>query len=96
MMQTFPLMKIALTGCALMIAGCANSPPTSASPPRLALPVEAMTPCRLAILPEAPTRQDLDAAYALRGAQLIACDAARRTAVETLIAEREMQDRLRR
>lgn len=41
-------------------------------------------------------RQDLDAAYALRGAQLVACDAARRMAVETLIAEREMQDRLGR
>lgn len=95
MMQTFPLMKIAPVVCALMIAGCASSPPPSAPPPRLALPVEATTPCRLAILPETPTRQDLDAAYALRGAQLIACDAARRMAVETLTAEREMQDRLK-
>lgn len=94
MTQTFPLKKIAPIGCALMIVGCANSPPPSAAPPRLALPVEATTQCGLAVLPEAPTRRDLDAAYALRGAQLIACDAARRMAVETLTAEREMQDRL--
>lgn len=95
MMQTFPLMKIAPIGCVLMIAGCATSLPPSAPPPQLALPVEAATPCRLAVLPESPTRRDLDAAYALRGAQLVACDAARRMAVETLTAEREMQDRLR-
>lgn len=94
MMQTSLLMKSALTGCVLMIAGCANSLPRFAPPPRLALPVEATAPCGLAILPDAPTRQDLDAAYALRGAQLIACDAARRMAVETVMAEREMQDRL--
>jgi len=78
-----------------MIAGCASLRPPSVPPPRLTLPFEATTPCRLAVLPEAPTRQDMDAAYALRGAQLIACDAARRMAVETLIAEREIQDRLR-
>jgi hypothetical protein len=96
MMQTSLLMKTAPIGCALMIAGCAISPPTSAAPPRLALPVEAVTPCRLAVLPEAPTRQDLETAYALRGTQLLACDMARRMAVEALMAEREMQDRLMR
>jgi hypothetical protein len=55
-----------------------------------------VTPCRLAVLPEAPTRQDLETAYALRGTQLLACDMARRMAVEALMAEREMQDRLMR
>jgi hypothetical protein len=29
----------------------------------------------------------------LRGAQILACDGARRLAVETLLAERAMQDR---
>lgn len=94
MTRILPLMKTALIGFALMIVGCASSPPPPVFPPRLVLPVEATTPCRLAILPEAPTRQDLDAAYALRGAQLIACDAARNMAVETLTAEREMQDQM--
>jgi len=46
----------------------------------------------LAVLPAEPTAGDLDAAYVLRGAQIVACDAARRLAVETLLAERTMQD----
>ena len=32
------------------------------------------------------------AAYLLRGVQIVACDGARRLAVETLLAERAMQD----
>ena len=47
---------------------------------------------RLATLPAEPTAVDLDAAYVLRGAQIVACDGARRLAVETLLAERAMQD----
>jgi hypothetical protein len=43
-------------------------------------------------LPEAPVQADLEAAYLLRGAQIVACDSARRLAVETLMAEREMLD----
>jgi hypothetical protein len=43
-------------------------------------------------LPAEPTAADLDAAYVQRGAQLLACDGARRLAVETLLAERAMQD----
>ncbi|WP_295242227.1 hypothetical protein [uncultured Brevundimonas sp.] len=51
-----------------------------------------MRPCALATLPAKPTAGDLDAAYLLRGAQIVACDGARRLAVETLLAERAMQD----
>jgi hypothetical protein len=64
-------------------------------PPRLTLPDEAVQPCQLAVLPDRPTRADLDAAYVTRGAQLVACEGARRLAVETLLAERALQDRAR-
>lgn len=79
----------------IMIASCAASPPRSAPPPRLDLPVEATTPCRLDRLPERPTLADLEASYMARGADLVACDAARRLAVETLGAERALQERWR-
>lgn len=80
--------------CALMTASCAGSPPTSAvAPPRLELPPQAARPCDLARLPERPSLADLEAAYMTRGAQLAACDGARRLAVETLKAEREAVDR---
>lgn len=79
-----------------MIASCAGAPPISTvAPPRLVLPEVAAAPCALAILPDAPTWSDLEAAYMRRGAQIVACDAARRLAVETLAAERAMQDGLR-
>lgn len=65
------------------------------APPRLALPEAAAAPCALARLPEAPDRADLEVAYMTRGAQLVACDGARRLAVDTLLAERAMQDRWR-
>ncbi len=82
--------------CASMIAGCASSPPPFAPPPRLILPQAAATPCRLDRLPEAPTQADLEASYAARGAALALCDAARALAVETLLAERALQDRWRK
>lgn len=73
----------ALTGA------CAASPPISrAAPPRLVLPAEAERPCALATLPDRPTLVDLEIAYAARGAALVTCDAARRLAIDTLIAER--------
>nr|WP_314433818.1 hypothetical protein [uncultured Brevundimonas sp.] len=40
------------------------------------------------MLPSEPTLGDLEAAYVERGAQIVACDGARRLAVETLEAER--------
>ena len=44
------------------------------------------------MLPAEPTVSDLESAYVERGAQIVACDGARRLAVETLEAERAMQD----
>lgn len=44
-------------------------------------------------LPENPTEADLDIGYVTRGANLVACDAARRLAVETFQAEHDLQDR---
>jgi len=49
-------------------------------------------PCDLALLPETATSADLEAAYVRRGGQILACDAARRLAVETLQAERALID----
>ena len=93
-MQTTPWTLCGLSACMLMIANCAGSPPISTvAPPRLVLSEAAGRPCALAILPEAPSLADLEAAYLLRGAQIVACDGARRLAVETLMAERAMQDR---
>ncbi|MDO9609314.1 MAG: hypothetical protein Q7J26_12380 [Brevundimonas sp.] len=44
------------------------------------------------MLPAEPTAADLDAAYVLRGAQIVACDGARRLALEVLLAERALLD----
>jgi hypothetical protein len=41
-----------------------------------------------------PTQADLEVGFATRGAQIVACDAARRLAVQALDAEHELQDRL--
>ena len=85
-----------LIACALMTANCAASLPISTvAPPRLVLPEAATRPCALATLPTTPSLADLEAAYLLRGAQIVACDGARRLAVEALSAERAMQDRWR-
>ena len=46
-------------------------------------------------LPERPTLADLEAAYMARGLRLAQCEAARALAVETLLAERALQDRWR-
>jgi hypothetical protein len=62
----------------------------------LELPGIALTPCRLDRLPDAPTQADLEASYMARGWALVECEAARRTAVETLETERALQDRWKR
>ncbi len=84
---------LALSG---MIASCAVSRPPSVEPPRLTLPAEATTPCLMVRLPETPTLADLEIAYVERGARLLACENARALAVDTLLAERAVQDRWRR
>jgi hypothetical protein len=92
MMQTLFWKAAAPIVCALMTASCAGSSRTSpVAPARLILPETASRPCALATLPAEPTLADLEAAYMLRGAQVVACDGARRLAVETLLAERAMQ-----
>ena len=93
-MRTTPWTLCGLIACVFMTVNCAGSPPISTvAPPRLVLPEAAARPCALATLPEAPSLADLEAAYLLRGAQIVACDGARRLAVETLMAERAMQER---
>ncbi len=89
MMQTHLLKPAVLIACAAMTTNCAASRPISTvAPVRLALPEAARRPCALAVLPSEPTLGDLEAAYVERGAQIVACDGARRLAVETLEAER--------
>jgi uncharacterized lipoprotein YajG len=89
------LTLIAPLACALLIASCASRPPSSPAAPRIQMPAEAARPCSLFVLPQAPTQADLEIGYATRGAQLMACDAARRLAVQTLEAEHVLEDQLR-
>ena len=90
-----PWIRLAPLALLSMTASCASSPPPSAPPPRLNLPAAATTPCRLERLPEQPTLADFELAYMARGLRLAECDAARALAVETLRAERALQDRWR-
>lgn len=85
-------MRLAPSAWLITTASCAASLPPPAAPPRLILPGEATTPCVLPRLPETPTLGDLEVVYAERGARLVACEGARRLAVETLLAERALQD----
>ena len=60
------------------------------------LPEAATRPCALARLPDVPTMADLEVGYMTRGSDLLACDAARQLAVDTLLAERALQARWRK
>lgn len=55
------------------------------------MPQAAAEPCRLYVLPGAPTQADLEIGYATRGAQLVACDGRRQLAVETHAAEHRLE-----
>lgn len=88
--------RLVLLALPAMTASCATSRHPSVEPPRLTLPPAALSPCILERVPDRPTLADLEAAYMARGAQLVACDAARALAVETLRAERALQERWRR
>jgi hypothetical protein len=81
---------IASLAFATLTAACAGSPPTFAPPPRISLPAAVTMPCRLPVLPDLATEADLERVYMERGAALIACDGARRLAVEALAAERSL------
>ena len=93
-MRRFP--PIALLVFALTTTSCASRPRTSPTAPRLELPAEARRACDLHRLPEAATVADLEIGYATRGAQIVACDAARRLAVETLDAEHALEEEARK
>lgn len=78
--------------CAGLTAGCATRLPASpAALPQLTPPAAATAPCEAYVLPPDATRADLDAGYVRRGAQIAACDAARRLALETLEAEHALE-----
>lgn len=82
----------AFLSCAGLTAGCATPPPAlPVALPQLTPPPAATAPCEVYVLPPAATRADLDAGYVRRGAQIAACDAARRMALETLTAEHALE-----
>lgn len=83
----------ALSGCMLLTCNCAGQTPTSPAAPRIDMPAEARAPCGLYVLPESPTRSDLEAGYEARGSQIVACDAARKLAVQTHDDEHALMDK---
>ena len=85
-MRPHPLIPIALIVCASTTAACASWRPAPAPIQPPPLPEAAARPCPIATLAESPTLADLEAAYILRGRQLVECELARRLAVETLEA----------
>jgi hypothetical protein len=56
------------------------------------MPAEASRPCALYVLPERPSLGDLESGYGIRGAQLVACNAARKLAVDTYQAGQDLID----
>lgn len=91
-----PLPPLALLACALTTTSCASRLPASPAAPQLEMPTEARQACELHRLPPSPTQADLEVGYATRGAQIVACDAARRLAVETLDAEHALEEEARK
>jgi len=86
------LRLIGLVACWSTISSCAGSPQVYlAAPPQIETPAEASRPCALYRLPDEPRASDLDIGYATRGAQIVACDAARNLAVETHAAEHRLE-----
>ena len=91
-----PWILCAPIACALMTSSCAKPLRPSPAAPQLEMPGEARRPCELHRLPAAPTQADLEIGYAPRGAQIAACDAARRLAVDTHDAEHGLEDEARK
>lgn len=84
-MRLSRLILIALTGFVTLTGGCAGLRPSIAAPapPRIDPPDLATQPCRLPVLPDgAVTWTDLERVYLERGEALVACDQARRLALE--------------
>lgn len=83
--------------CLAMTVSCAASGPSlTVAPPQLLLPPEADRPCALAVLQPPGDLAALETAYMQRGAQIVACDAARQMAIDVLMAERKMAKALGR
>ena len=80
-----PLTLTAWLAYALLITGCASSPPQSA--PVLTLPEAARTPCQLPTLPDSPTIADLEVTHDARGLMLAVCDGRRDLAVQAFDAQ---------
>jgi len=77
----------ALLACATLTGSCALfAPPSVPTPPTLppqrVMPQTALQACQLVgQLPADPTQADLEMGYALRGAEILSCDARRELAV---------------
>ena len=84
----------ALLGCAMLTASCASRLPALPAAPRVEMPAEAVKACSLYLLPQSPTQADLEIGYATRGAQVVACNAARALAVQTHAAEHALEDQV--
>ena len=91
-MRTTAFRLISLLACAAVTANCASYRQASVRPPRLTLPDAAAQPCSLPLLPADATQADFEATYYARGAAVVVCDSARRLAVDTLTAERQLID----
>lgn len=63
-----------------------------AAVPRIEMPEVARRPCHLRRLSPSPTIADLEVSFAMRGADLAACELARKLAVETFDAQNALVD----
>lgn len=88
-MRLSPLILLALLACALLMTSCASSalPSVPTSPPQRSMPEQAARPCHLRRLPDNATAADLETALIIRGAAIVACDAARQLAVDVHAGE---------
>lgn len=87
-----PLRLIVVTVCAGLTSACASSTRSLAvAGPQIEMPPAARQACELFTLPADATQGDLDRGFALRGSQIVACDSARRLAVETFDAQQALE-----
>lgn len=87
------LTLIALSACGMLMTGCAEWTPALSGAPQVEMPPEARRSCQLSRLPADPTQADLEALAQSRGADIVACDAARRLAVQTHDDEHALEAR---
>lgn len=87
------LTLIALSASGLLMSSCAGYAPRLTGAPRIDMPAEARKSCGIYVLPDNPTRSDLETGYNARGAQIVACDSARGLAVQTHDDEHALEDK---